>query len=127
MIDLLIAHDFNLRAFINEIGSVRIPRILFYSLVASLRLGFGEYWSYGLVTLNCLSLSLTGYILMKMLQTNKAGFLEILLVFLVTLVLYERIFWIRYLLSDTIFCLITTGLFYSLYLMIIRKKRDLVS
>lgn len=125
--DLLIAHDFNLRAFFDEIGSVRIPRILFYSLVAALRLGFGEYWSYGLVTLNCLSLSLTGYILMKMLQTNKAGVLEILLVFLATLFLYERIFWIRYLLSDTIFCLITTGLFYSLYLVIIRKKNTMIA
>ena len=125
--DLLITNDFNLRAFFNEVGSIRIPRILFYSLVASLRLGFGEYWSYGLVTLNCLSLSLTGYFLMKILQKNKAGLLEILLVFLVTVVLYERIFWIRYLLSDTTFCLITTGLLCSLYLMIVRKKSSIIS
>ena len=125
--DLLIFVDFNFFAFANELTNLHIPYILFIFTVASLKLGLGEYWIYGLLTLNCLSLSISGYILMRILQETKVGFLELFLVFLVNILLYESFFWSRYLLSDTTFCLISTAFLYSSYCMINRSPRTVIS
>ncbi len=127
--DVLISANFNPNVFWDGIGSIHYYylRFAFISIVALLKFGFGEYWTNVLVVINCVSLSMSGYLLMRLLEIDNRGLLELAFIFLVNLLLYERFFWSRYILSDTSFCLISTTLLYFLYTLISRSNGSYLS
>ena len=90
--DLLISTRFNLDVYFTEIANLPSLRIVFISFVALLKLGFGAYWTTIFVMVNCLSISISGYMLMRILQIDNRGTLEIAFIFLVNILLYERFF-----------------------------------
>ena len=111
--DLLIAQNFNYPAFLREVDSSFPPLLytLFVTLVALCRVVAGEYWAQALIVLNLLAESTVGVLLVRAVWRLTAQRMAAWGALALYLVCYDILSWTPYVLTDSLFLLISFGIF----------------
>ena len=103
--DLLIAHDFNVAAYLREQSFVAPPLtyLLWVVVVAGLKVALGTQWMTGVVAMNWLALTGGAYATLASVRRATLSSAEMLLAAALFFVAAELLIFVRYVLSDLIF------------------------
>ena len=103
--DILVESNFRFDEFLSKSDATKLPvfRLVFVTVVAGLKILFGENWPWGLIFLNLLFSSLAIVVLLTNVSRFSKSRLTLFIVFVLLFLAQDFRLWIPYALTDTIY------------------------